>query len=158
TRSEGWCFACVVCENQINLGAAAKLIYLCDDPRADLNDSIINHIKQKLQVDFKSRTLSEIAAEILLFQRIPGRGLRPDLDETYGFNLWGVLWEATEKKPMEFFGRLRENELSGNPPKNGSKKNVNPRPAPETAWPQMLKSWITSDQAGLRANCGKSKS
>jgi len=133
TRPEGWCFACLEREDQINVETAAELIYLGDDGHVDLSDSTINQIKERLQIDFKSQRLAEIAAEILLFQRMPGRGLRPDLDGKYRLHLRGLLWEATEVEAYEFVGRLREDELLGPSPSNPSKQMIDLRPALDDA-------------------------
>ncbi|MGE0651858.1 MAG: hypothetical protein AB7P12_08920 [Alphaproteobacteria bacterium] len=92
------------------------LIDLGDDTKTELADPAINSIKRCLGVDFKSRTLSDIIAEILLFQRIPGRGLRPGVDGTYKIHLGSVIWEATEAEAYEFVGKIREDDLLGPPP------------------------------------------
>lgn len=129
TRPEGWCFACVEREDKISVETAAGLIYLGDDGHVDLSDSAINQIKERLRIEFESKKLAEIAAEILLFQRIPSRGLRPDLDGKYRIHLGGLLWEATEVEVYEFVGRLREDKLLGPSPSNVSKQIVDLRPA-----------------------------
>lgn len=132
-RPEGWCFACVEREDQIIVETPAGLIYLGDDGHVNLSDATMNQIKERLRIDFKSQKLAEIAAEILLFQRMPGRGLRPDLDGKYRLHLRGLLWEATEAEAYEFVGRLREDELLGPSPSSPSKQMIDLRPALDDA-------------------------
>lgn len=67
TRQGGWCFACVECFDQISGEPEAELIFLGSDAHVDLGDSTILKIKDRLHVDFKSRNLADIVAEILLF-------------------------------------------------------------------------------------------
>ena len=86
TRRDGWCFVGVERENALT-DTTTGLIYLGDDTHAKLDNGTINKLKERLTVDFKSENLAEIVAEILLLQRIPGRGLRPGLDGTYSFHL-----------------------------------------------------------------------
>jgi hypothetical protein len=127
TRPEGWCFACVEIEGHISAEPESGLIYLGQDPHAELNTTTISRIKDSLRVDFKSRTLAEIAAEILLFQRLPG--LTQGVDGKYRLYLCGLLWEATEAEAYDFVGRLREDELLGPPSRNLSKRVTDLREA-----------------------------
>lgn len=80
TRQEGWCFACLNSEHGINLEHSSELIYLGENAHGDLGDSILRQIKNTLGISFKSKTLAELIAEILLFRLMPGHGLRPGLD------------------------------------------------------------------------------
>src|SRR5438093_6421812 len=90
-------------------------------------------LKERLRIDLKSQKLAEIAAEILLFQRIPGRGLRLELDGKYRLHLRGLLWEAAEAEAYEFVGRLQEDELLGPAPSNLSRQMSDLRPALDNA-------------------------
>jgi hypothetical protein len=116
TQPKGWCFACVDRDVQIGVKSESGLIYLGQDGHVNLSESTINQLKRCLRIDFQSQTLAEIAAEILLLGRIPGRGLRPDLDGKYRLHLGGLLWEVTEPEAYEFVGSLRETELLGPAP------------------------------------------
>lgn len=111
TQQEGWCFACLNSEHGINLEYSPELIYLGENAHGDLGDSTIRQIKDTLGINFKSTTLAELIAEILLLRLIPGRGLRPGLDGRYTVHLNGQLWQTTESEAYEFVGRLREPEL-----------------------------------------------
>lgn len=117
-RQDGWCFACVELEHEVSLEPATGLIYLCEEALVPLNDAVISAVKASLGIDFKSKKLGEIIAEILLLGRMSNRGLRPELDGSFSINLGGVLWEATEAETYEFVGRLREDELLGAPPRS----------------------------------------
>lgn len=111
TRPEGWCFVCVDHEDAPSIENSSELIYLCVDGYTRLHETTLNLMKSHLGINFKSKTLAEILAEILLFGLMPGRGLRPDLDGNYEVNLNGLLWKATELEAFEFVGRLRESDF-----------------------------------------------
>ncbi|HKA22650.1 MAG TPA: hypothetical protein VKN18_30540 [Blastocatellia bacterium] len=128
TRRDGWCFVCVERENPIDTATTTGLIYLGDDPHAKLDNGTINKLKDRLAVDFKSENLAEIVAEILLLQRIPGRGLRAGLDGTYSFHLGKLVWKVTETEAYEFVGKLRETELLGQPAPRPGQRIADLRP------------------------------
>jgi hypothetical protein len=108
TRVDGWCFASV---KQSVAEPTSFEIYLGDDPDTPLPKDTIDRIKVALGIDFQSTNLTEILAEILLFRRMPGRGLRPGIDGSYRIYLGKLLWEATEAEVYEFLGRLQEPDI-----------------------------------------------
>lgn len=89
TQQEGWCFACLNSEHGIGLEHSPELIYLGENAHGDLDDSTIKQIKDTLGINFKSTTLAELIAEILLLRLMPGCGLRPGLDGRYTVHLNG---------------------------------------------------------------------
>jgi hypothetical protein len=111
TKTEGWCFACVTREQPASIESSPELIYLGQDSKAPLPQTSIDAIKKYLKIDFHSKSLEQILAEILLFRLIPGRGIGPQLDGTYVIHLGALKWEATESEVFEFVGRLREPAL-----------------------------------------------
>jgi hypothetical protein len=129
TSQQGWCFACVECEDEVVSELGTHLIDLGNDAKIELDDAVINSIKHSLGVNFKSQTLSDIIAEILLFGRMSGRGLKQGVDGTYRIRLGGVLWEATEAEAYEFVGKIREDELLGPPPRAHHRSSVELRSA-----------------------------
>ena len=112
TRQEGWCVAALDSHTGTSLPRTSDWIPLGKDPHVPLSSELIGQIKEMLHVNFKSTTLGDILAEILLLGMLPGRGLRPGLDGSYSICLSGTtLWEASENATYDFVGRIREPEL-----------------------------------------------
>lgn len=112
TKQAGWCVS-TVGSKTIEASNEGKWFFLTDDPKADMDKEVIARLKENLGVDFRSLTLADVLAEILLMQKIPNRGLRPGIDGAYRINLSGTIWSATEAEAFEFVGRIREPDLLG---------------------------------------------
>lgn len=122
TRQYGWCFTYLDAVDHTAAEADSNLVPLGSDPHVSIEGHALQQLRQALGVKFKSETLADIAAEILLMQKLPGRGLRPGADGLYKINLGGLLKIFTEDEAIEFVGKLRTSDLLGPRPHRPRKK------------------------------------
>lgn len=104
TRQDGWCVAYLDAVDHTDAEADSNLIPLHSDPYVPIEGHVLQSVKRDLGVEFRSSTLADVLAEILLMQLLPGRGLRPGADGIYRINLGGLLRMFTEDEAIQFVG------------------------------------------------------
>jgi len=106
TKREGWAISCLESDGDLPPLSEAGILLLTDDPNAELQEESRSQIRQALQVDFLSTTLTNVCLEILLLNKIQGRGLRPDVNGEYRLYLGSLLASLSEEQAIAFVGDL----------------------------------------------------
>lgn len=106
TKREGWAISCLESGGDCPRLSDAGILLLTDDPNAELPEESRSQISQALQVDFLSTTLANVCLELLLLNKIQGRGLRPDVNGEYRLYLGSLLASLSEEQAIAFVGDL----------------------------------------------------